>query len=94
MQAQQINRVSTNVLIGLSLTALLAVLSGFTQPLRGEGAALHILQLSILALVPTSLVFFITTNWRNPFDSLRRLTIPAVALMGAFWALYFLEHYR
>jgi hypothetical protein len=42
MRAQQINRFSGKVLIVLSLTALLAVLSGYTQPPQpDEGAALN-----------------------------------------------------
>jgi hypothetical protein len=43
MRGQQINSVSGKVLIVLSLTALLAVLSGYTQPPHpDEGAAAHI----------------------------------------------------
>jgi hypothetical protein len=49
----QINRVSGKVLIVLSLIALLAVLSGYTQPPQpDEGTAAHIFQMSIVALVP------------------------------------------
>ncbi len=43
MRGQQINRVSSRILIVLSFTALLAVLSGNTQPPQpDEGAAAHI----------------------------------------------------
>ena len=60
MRGQQINNVSGKVLIVLSLTALLAVLSGYTQPPQpDEGAAAHIFQLSIVALVPIILLFFV-----------------------------------
>ena len=53
MRGQQINRVSGKVLIVLSLTALLAVLSGYAQPPQlDEGTAAQIFQLSIVALVP------------------------------------------
>ena len=56
MRGQQINNVSGKVLIVLSLTALLAVLSGYTQPPQpDEGAAAHIFQLSIVALVPVAM---------------------------------------
>ena len=43
MRAQQINRVSGKVLIALSLIALLAVLSGYSQPPQpDEGTGAHI----------------------------------------------------
>ena len=57
MRGEQINRVSSIVIIGLSLTSLLTVLSGYTHPPQppepDEEAAAHIFQLSIAALVPT-----------------------------------------
>ncbi len=94
MRAEQINRVSGRVLIFLSLIALLAVLSGYTQPPQpDEGAAAHIFQLSILALVPTILLFLATADWKQP-RSARPLTFSAAALVLAFAALYYLEHYR
>jgi len=91
----QINRISAKVLIVLSLTALLAVLSGYAQPPQpDEGAAAHIFQLSIVALVPMILLFLATTDWRKPFRSARLLAFPASAVLLAFGALYYLEHYR
>lgn len=94
-RVQQINRVSSGTLIGLSLVALLAVLSGYFQPPKpDEGAAAHIFQLSIVALVPMVLLFFATVNWKEPLRSTRVLAIPASALVLAFGALYYLEHYR
>jgi hypothetical protein len=48
MTGQQVNRVSAKVLIVLSLTALLAELSGYAQPPQtDEGTAARIFQLSI-----------------------------------------------
>lgn len=95
LRGQQINRVSGKILIVLSLTALLAVLTGYTQPPQpDEGTAAHIFQLAIAALVPTLLVFFATADRRQPSRSARSLAIPAVALVLAFGALYYLEHYR
>jgi len=95
MRVQQINRVSSRVLIVLSLVALLAVLSGYLQPPQpDEGAAAHIFQLSIVALVPMVLLFFATVNWKEPLRSTRVLAVPATALVLAFSALYYLEHYR
>jgi hypothetical protein len=95
MHGQQINRVSGKVVIVLSLTALFAVLSGYTQPRQpDEGAAAHIFQLSIVALVPMILLFLATADWRQPLRSARPLAFPAVALVLAFGALYYLENFR
>jgi hypothetical protein len=95
MRGQQINRVSGKVLIVLSLTALLAVLSGYAQPPQpDEGVAAHIFQLSIVALVPTILLFLATADWRSPLRSIQPAAFGAVALAIAFGALYYLEHYR
>ena len=95
MRGQQINRVSGKVLIVLCLAALFAVLSGYTQPPQpDEGAAAHIFQLSIVALVLMLLFFLATADWSHPLQSVRPLAFPAAVLVLAFWALYYLEHYR
>ena len=95
MRGQQINRVTGKVLLVLSLTALLAVLSGYTRPPQpDEGAAAHIFQLSIVALMPMILLFFATADWRQPLRSARPLAFPAAASVLAFGALYYLEHRR
>jgi hypothetical protein len=98
MRGQQINRISGKVVIVLSLTALLTVLSGYTQPPQppepDEGTAAHIFQLSIVALVPMILLFLATADWKQPFRSARPLVFPSAALVLAFGALYYLEHYR
>jgi len=95
MRSQQINRASGIVLIGLSLTALLAVLTGYLQPPQpDEGVGAHIFQLSIVALVPAILLFVATADWKQPRRSARPLALPAAALALAFAALYYLEHYR
>ena len=88
MRRQQINRVSGKVVVVLSLAALLAVLSGYIQPpQQDEGAAAHIFQLSIVALVPMILLFLVTADWKQPWRSARPLSFPAAALVLA------LEHY-
>ena len=93
VKANPANRISTAVLVILSLVALSAVLSGFGHPFqRDEGAAAHVFQLSIAALVPVGLVFLATANWRRPIVSARLLALPAVIVAAAFVALYFLEH--
>jgi hypothetical protein len=91
---QQINRITAKVLIVLSLIALITVLSGYTQPPQpDEGTGAHIFQLSIVALAPAILVFFATADWTHPRRSVRPLLFPAAAVMLAFAALYYLEHY-
>jgi hypothetical protein len=95
MSGKQINRFSGKVLFGLSLIALLAVLSGYTQPPQSdEGPAAHIFHLSIVALVPIILLFLATADWRQPSRAVRPLAFPAAVLVLAFGALYYLEHHR
>ena len=95
MNGLEVNRISGKLIIALSLIALLTVLSGYFQPPQlDEGTAAHIFQLSIVALVPMLIVFFVTADWRRPSRSARSLAFPAAALVVAFAALYYLEHYR
>ncbi len=95
MHSQSIHRVSGNVMIALSVIALLAVASGYFQaPQADEGSAAHIFQLSIVALVPTGLLFVITGTWRPLWAGLRPLALSGAILLVAFAALYYLEHYR
>jgi len=95
MSTQQINRVSSNGLLVLSLIALIAVLSGYLQPPQpDEGTAAHIFQLSTVALVPMTFLFLATADWRRRLRSATPLALPAVVLVLAFGALYYLEHYR
>ena len=93
MPTQQVNNISSKVIIVLSLLALLTVISGYFQPpQQDEGPAAHIFQLSIVALVPAILLFLATANWKQPRRSARCLALPAAALVVAFAALYYLEH--
>lgn len=94
MSAQQINRVSSRVVVALSFVALVTVLVGYMQaPLPDEGALAHIFQLSIVALVPMIFLFIVTADWKQGLRNARPLAVSAVALVLAFGALYYLEHY-
>jgi hypothetical protein len=93
MRAEQVNRASSVGLIVLSLTALLVVLWGYTQPpLPDEGVGAHVFQLSVAALVPVTLVFLTTADWNQPWRSARPLGVAALATAMAFASLYYLEH--
>lgn len=95
MTASRTNRVAAVILLLLSLTALLAVLSGYTQPPQpDEGAAAHIFQLAIVAMFPVLCVFLATADWTQPKRASRSLALPGVAAALAFAALYYLEHFR
>ena len=98
MTAHQINRLSARIIILLSLLALLTVLGGYTHPPQpiepDEGAAAHIFQISIVAVAFSILVFLATADWKQPLRSIRPLTFPTAALVLAFGALYYLEHFR
>jgi len=95
MLTEKINRVSGRVVTGLSLLALLTVISGYFQaPQADEGTAAHIFQISIVLILPTIALFLVTADWKEPARRLRTLAVPGVALLLAFAALYYLEHFR
>ena len=95
MHSQPVNRLSGTLLIALSLTALLAVLSGYALPPQSdEGTAAHVFQLSLVVLLPTLVLFLATANWQQRWRSARPLVVSLAALVLAFGALYYLEHYR
>jgi uncharacterized YccA/Bax inhibitor family protein len=96
MRPQQINRVSRIVLVVLSLTALLdVVFLGYTQPpMPDEGTGAHLFQLSIVAMAATGFLFLATADWTQPVRTLRRLAFPAVVVVLALAALYYLEHHQ
>ena len=98
MARQRINRLSAKFILVLSLLALLTVLSGYTQPPAApepdEGLAAHIFQLSIVAVALSTVFFLATADWKQPLRSVRPLAFPTAALVLAFGALYYLEHFR
>ena len=79
----------------LSFLALFTVLTGYLQPTQtDEAAGAHIFQITIVALIPTILLFLFTADWKHPRRSSKPLAISASALVCAFGALYYLEHFR
>jgi hypothetical protein len=94
MRRETINSLSGRAAVVLSITALLAVVSGyFQQPQRDEGSSAHIFQLSVALLLPTICVFLVTANWQQRWRSLRPMMISAATLAVAFVSLFCLEHY-
>ena len=92
---ERLNRASHTILVVLSLIALATVISGYMQPPQtDEGTGAHIFQLSIVALVPVIVLFLATADRLQPLRIARRLALPVIALVLAFGALYYLEHFR
>ncbi len=92
---RKINRISARAVLFLSWVAPLTVLTGYMRPPQNdEGAAAHIFQIAIVLLAPAILAFLATADWKQPLRSLRALAFPAMALVVAFGALYYLENYR
>ncbi len=48
----------------------------------------------MVLLLPTGLIFLVTADWRRPLKVVKRLVLPAVALVVAFAMLYYMEHLR
>src|SRR5260370_40422221 len=86
-----INRVCSVGLVIFSLAALLTVASGYAQPPRPNDSREYIFQLSIVALLPVTLVFLATADWRQPPRSGRPLAFAVVASPITFAAPYLLE---
>ncbi len=94
MRSQLLNQITGRVVLALALIAFITVLIGYTRPpLPDEGALAHIFQLAVLLLAPAILLFLATADWSQPGRSARPLAIPAAAVVLAFAALYYLEHY-
>ncbi len=103
MSNQTINRISSYIILGLSLfemflvsgATILAMLGRFSpSPDGDEGTAAHLFQLAIVLLLPAGLTFLVTADWHQPLKVVKRLVLPAVALVVAFSTLYYMEHLR
>lgn len=101
MNNQTINRTSGHIMLGLSLFAMFLVVgaTGLTMlgrfqpsPDGDEGTAAHLFQFAIVLLVPASLTFLLSADWRRPLKVALRLVAPTVALIVAFSTLYYMEH--
>lgn len=99
----KVNRISSNIMLALSLFAMLLVVGATVLVLLGklhvtpggdEGTAAHLFQLAIVLLVPAAFAFLITADWRQPLKVARRLVVPVLALVVAFSTLYYMEHLR
>ncbi len=97
MRGDRFHRASGVAMMGLALLALLLVLSAFrvsfdpfavsTQPPQeDEGLQAHLFQLALLALVPTTLMYLVSADWRKAGSTARPLGIMAL-LVGAALAL-------
>jgi hypothetical protein len=95
---ERVNLISSRIVTLFSLLALATVGAGYLViprdrlPEPDEGALAHIFQLSVVAAFVAGLVFLASADWSQPARAARRLTLPALALMLAFGALYYLEH--
>jgi hypothetical protein len=76
------------------LVALVTVLTGYAQqPQPDEGTGAHIFQLAVVAVLPTGLLFLATADRRRVKRTVQPLAISGAALVLAFAALFYLEHY-
>jgi hypothetical protein len=64
------------------------------RPEADEGTQAHIFQLSIVGLLPVTMIVLSTADWRQPWRGLRPLIISAAATLFAFAGLYYLKHLR
>ena len=101
MSEQRANRISGHIVLGLSLFAMSLVVGATVLTMQGrfdpspdgdEGTAAHLFQLAIVLIVPAGLAFLATADWRQPWPVVKRLMLPAAALVVAFWTLYYMEH--
>jgi hypothetical protein len=94
MHPIHLHRLSARILLILSLIALLTVGTGYFQPpQQDEGTAARIFQATIVLSALAGILFLTTADWRQPRQSIRAIALPASVLLGAFAALYYLEHF-
>ena len=103
MSEHRVNRVSGFVVLGLSLFVMSLVVGATIlaslgrldpSPDGDEGTLAHLFQLAIVLILPAGLTFLMTANWERPLGVVKRLTVPALAIVVAFSTLYYMEHMR
>ncbi len=103
MSEGEVNRLSGRAVLALSVFSMLLVLGATVLTMLGrfspspdgdEGAAARLFQLTIVLLLPAGLTFFATADWRTPAGVVKRLVVPAVALVVAFSTLFYMEQLR
>ncbi len=103
MNNHTVNRVIGYIILGLSLFAMFLVCGATILTMLGrfnpspdgdEGTAARLFQLTILLLLPTGMAFLVTADWHRPLIVVKRLVLPAVALIVAFSTLYYMEYFR
>ena len=103
MSEPTIHRISGRIVLGLALFAMFLVVGatvlvklGKLDPSPGgdEGTGAHLFQLAVVLLLPAGLAFLVTADWSQPAKVVKRLVVPAVALVVAFSTLYYMEHLR
>lgn len=88
MPSRQAHRLSSVAIVLQSSIALVAVLWGYSQlPTRDEGTGAHIFQLSIVTLLPMTVVFLAAADWQRPWRTARPLALTVAATVLAFGAL-------
>jgi hypothetical protein len=101
MSEQNVNRISGRVVLGLSLFAMFLVVGATIlaslgkldpSPDGDEGVLAHLFQLAVVLLLPAGLTFLTTADWGQPWKVMKRLAVPAVALVVALSTLYYMEH--
>ena len=99
---QPLHRASTIGLSALSVIGLVTVCLGVLTrviipghklpPEPDEGTLAHIFQLAIGLMAPVGVVFLATMDWTQSGANVRRLALPAAAVLLAFSLLYYMEH--
>lgn len=93
MNRERIHNISYTLVSIFSFTAMIAAVSGLTQPPQSdEGTGAHIFQIAIVVLIASLLAFLGTADWGQPSRIARRLALPGMALLIAFATVFFLDH--
>ena len=87
-------------MVALSFAAALLVVAGTSAtilsgarpgPPHDEGAAAHVFQLLIAALVPATVAFLATAEWQAPVRVARPLALAGACVGIAFGVLFYFE---